>query len=48
MRKYLVEKNNLDEVERLAADANLDSENINIKDLIKIRNIALDRNNQLE
>lgn len=42
IRKYLVEKNNLDNVEILAADANLDVEPINIKDLVKMRNIALD------
>jgi len=43
MRKYLLEKNNLDEVEILAADTNLDANPITIKDLIRMRMIALDK-----
>lgn len=41
MRKYLLERNNLDETELLAADANLDRKSITIKDLVRIRIIAL-------
>lgn len=41
MRKYLLERNNLDETELLAADANLDEKSITIKDLVRIRIIAL-------
>lgn len=45
MRKYLLERNNLDEMEVLAADTNLDGKSINIKDLIRMRILTLDRNN---
>ncbi len=41
MRKYLLERNNLDETEKLAADCNLDGDDINIKDFIRMRIIAL-------
>ncbi len=41
MRKYLLERNTLDEVEVLAADTNLDNDSINIKDLVRMRIMAL-------
>lgn len=43
LRKYLLERNNIDEVSLLAADCNLDGKSINIKDLIKMRLIVLQR-----
>lgn len=43
LRKYLLERNNLDENSLLAADCNLDGKDISIKDLIRMRLIALER-----
>ena len=43
LRKYLLERNNLDENSLLAADCNLDGKDISIKDLIIMRLIALER-----
>lgn len=43
LRKYLLERNNIDEISLLAADCNLDGKSINIKDLIKMRLIVLQR-----
>ena len=43
LRKYLLERNNLDEVALLAADCNLDGKSISIKDLIRMRLIVLER-----
>lgn len=43
LRKYLLERNNLNENSLLAADCNLDGKDISIKDLIRMRLIALER-----
>lgn len=43
MRTYLLERNNLDEVERMAADANLDVKPLSIKDLVRMRIMVLNR-----
>lgn len=43
LRKYLLERNNLDNNSLLAADCNLDGKDISIKDLIRMRLIALER-----
>lgn len=43
LRQYLLKRNNLDEQELLAADCNLDGKSISIKDLIRMRLIALER-----
>lgn len=43
LRKYLLERNNLDEVSLRAADCNLDGKSISIKDLIRMRLIVLER-----
>lgn len=43
LRKYLLERNNLDELELLAADCNLDERPISIKDLVRMRIIVLQR-----
>lgn len=37
LRKYLLMKNNLNEVEQLAADTDLDGKTIGIKDLVRMR-----------
>ena len=44
MRKYLLERNNLDQIEMQAADTNLDGSQINIQDLVRMRIIALNKN----
>lgn len=41
LRKYLLMKNNLNEVEQLAADTDLDGKTIGIKDLVRMRIIVL-------
>ena len=41
LRKYLLLGNNLDNIEIIAADTNLDSKEINIKDLVRMRIIVL-------
>ena len=41
IRIYLVLKNNLDEIELIAADSNLDGEPISISDLIRVRILVL-------
>lgn len=41
LRKYLLMKNNLNEVEQLAADTDLDGRTIGIKDLVRMRIIVL-------
>lgn len=41
LRKYLLIKNNLNEVEQLAADTDLDGKRIGIKDLVKMRIIVI-------
>ncbi len=43
LRKYLLEKDGLSEEELLAADCNVDEKEITIKDLIRMRLIALER-----
>jgi len=43
MRIYLLERNNLDVVELLAADANIDAKPISIKDLVRMRIMVLNR-----
>ena len=41
LRKYLLMKNNLNEVEQLAADTDLDGKTIGIKDLVRMRIIVI-------
>lgn len=41
MRVYLLKRNNLDDIQKEAADANVDGKEINIKDLVRIRIMAL-------
>ena len=41
IRIYLVLKNNLDEIELIAADSNLDGKPINISDLVRVRILVL-------
>lgn len=41
MRIYLLEENNLDEIEKIAADCNLDGKTIGVKDFIRMRLIIL-------
>lgn len=43
MRRYLLERNNLDEIEMIAADCNLDGKDISIKDFIRMRLLVLMR-----
>ena len=43
LRKYLLLRNNLDELELIAADCNIDGRSISIKDLIRMRLIVLER-----
>lgn len=43
LRKYLLLRNNLDDVELLAADTNLDGKDITIKDLVRMRIIVLEK-----
>ena len=43
LRKYLLVRNNLDELELIAADCNIDGRSISIKDLIRMRLIVLER-----
>ncbi len=43
LRKYLLLKNNLDDVELVAADTNLDGKEITIKDLVKMRIMVLEK-----
>ena len=43
LRKYLLVRNNLDELELIAADCNIDGKRISIKDLIRMRLIVLER-----
>lgn len=43
MRTYLLERNNLDEVELMAADANVDKKPLSIKDLVRMRIMVLNR-----
>jgi len=43
MRIYLLERNNLDAVELLAADANVDAKPLNIKDLVRMRIMVLNK-----
>ena len=44
MRKYLLVKNSLDDVEKLAADCNLDDQELSIKDMVRMRVIILTQN----
>lgn len=41
MRKYLLTRNNLDDIEKMAADTDFDEKELNIKDLIKMRILIL-------
>ena len=43
LRKYILLKNNLNDVEIIAADTNLDGKDINIKDLVNMRIIVLNK-----
>ena len=43
LRRYLLKRNNLDEISLLAADCDLDGKSINTRDLIKMRLIVLER-----
>ena len=41
MRIYLLEENNIDEIEKIAADTNIDEKTITIKDFVRMRLIVL-------
>lgn len=44
MRKYLLGEINLTEIEKLAADANVDGKNVGIQDLVRLRILILSKN----
>ena len=41
MRKYLLTRDNFDDISKLAADSNMDGKTISIKDLIRMRIIVM-------
>ena len=41
LRKYILERNNLTEIEKIAADCNIDDKEIGLKDFVKMRTIIL-------
>ena len=41
MRKYILLGNNLDEIEKMAADTNVDGKEISVRDLVKLRIMLL-------